>query len=142
MTANTKIVEKWIDILNRKAVDEIGTVFHDDGYVIYGAGDIGTAHGPEAIGKLLSTFFEAFPDLHSTIEEVYEVEGGRAVGRFLTRGTHTGEIMGIAPTGRTIAISGVAIFHVVDGKVEHEWNIDDLFGLLQQIGVLPMSGRR
>jgi len=59
------------------------------------------------------------------------------VGRFLTKGTHTGSFMGMEATGRQIAINGIAIYRIRDGKIAHEWNMDDLLGLLQQIGAVP-----
>ena len=137
MSENTKIVEKWIDYINRKNFSDYGDVFNDDGYVTYGGGDLGIARGPEANGKLIEKFSSAIPDLHTTIEELFDADEGRAVGRFLTRGTHTGSFMGIPASGNKIAINGVAIYRFANGKIAHEWNMDDLLGLMQQIGAVP-----
>jgi len=137
MSDKTRIVERWIDIISRKAVSEIGDVFHDDGYVTYGAGGMPDAYGPVAIGNLLGKFYEGVPDLSCTVEEIFEAADDRVVGRFLTKGTHTGSFMGMEATGRQIAINGIAIYRIRDGKIAHEWNMDDLLGLLQQIGAVP-----
>lgn len=137
MSQNTEVVERWIDILSRKAVAEIANVFHADGYVTYGAGGLPDAHGPAAIGDLLGKFYEGFPDLHCTVEEIFDADDSRVVGRFLTKATHTGAFLGLEPTGRQIAINGIAIYRIRDGKIAHEWNMDDLLGLLQQIGAVP-----
>ena len=140
MSQHTRIVEKWIDHINRQAIHELHNVFAEDGYVTYGGGGMGEAHGPEAIGKLLGHFYEGFPDLDSQIEELFDADGGRVVGRFLSRATHTGPFMGIEPTGKKIAINGIAIYRFKGDRIAHEWNMDDLLGLLQQIGAAPIPG--
>ncbi|WP_313807882.1 ester cyclase [Sphingobium sp.] len=137
MSENTEIVRTWMDILNRKAADEVDRVFCPDGYVTYGSHGMPDAHGPEAISSLVKKFFEAFPDLDSSIEELFDAHDGRVVGRFLTRATHTGKFVGIEPTGKRVAFDGVAIYRFKDGKIAHEWNMDDLLGLMQQIGAVP-----
>jgi uncharacterized protein len=138
--SNVKIVEKWNDVLNRQAIDEIGDVFHDDGVVIYGSSALPNAKGPKEIGALLKSFFAGFPDLNSNIVEVFDADGDRVVGRFLTKATHTAEFMGVPPTGKQVSIHGAAIFRIKDGKVIEEFNMDDLFGLAQQIGAVPSAG--
>ncbi|WP_196217834.1 ester cyclase [Streptomyces blattellae] len=97
------------------------------------------ARGPQAVGQLLELFLAGFPDLEVSIEELLDMEGGRVVGRFISRGTHTGEFMGIAPTGRTIEVNGIGMYTFSDGKVAREWVMDDLLGLLQQLGAVPSA---
>lgn len=135
MTDGFRIVEKWIDILNRKAVHEVGEVFHDTGRVHYPG--LADAQGPTEIGNLLQPFFTAFPDLHSSIEDIFSSTDGRVVGRFLTSGTHSAPFMGMEATGKTISIEGIAVFQLKDGKVVEEWNLDDIHTLARQIGLLP-----
>jgi steroid delta-isomerase-like uncharacterized protein len=52
--------------------------------------------------------FSAFPDVHVTIEDMV-AEGDTVVTRWTARGTHRGELMGVAPTGKTIAVMGISI---------------------------------
>ncbi len=49
------------------------------------------------------------------------------------RGTHRGEIFGLAPTGRSIEYPGIAIFGIGDGKIYEGWVLGDAWGLYQQI---------
>jgi hypothetical protein len=51
---------------------------------------------------------EAFPDARVTVED-QTAKGDMVVTRWRVTGTHTGELMGILPTGRRIEISGVTI---------------------------------
>jgi predicted ester cyclase len=52
---------------------------------------------------------------------------------FVFYGTHRGEFMGIAPTGREVKFTGLTIDRVVDGKIVENWIEGDLQDLLQQI---------
>jgi len=75
----------------------------------------------------------AFPDFHNTIEEIV-AEDDRVVARLAYRGTHRGEIFGLAPTGKAIAYAGAAFFRIADGKVTEGWVLGDLLSLLRQLG--------
>ena len=81
-------------------------------------------------------FYAGFPDLYHTLDEVRPTDDGVDV-RFTLRGTHTGDFMGIPPTGRAIAVSAIALLSVADGRVTHLRAIFDRFGLLQQLGAIP-----
>ena len=99
-----------------------------------------TIQGLEAYKQWLSMYLAAFPDAHFTLEDLI-VEGDTVVVRQTFRGTHTGELMGIPPTGKQVTAPGIAITRVLNGKVVEQWaNYDDL-GLLQQLGVVPAPGQ-
>jgi len=67
--------------------------------------------------------------------------GSRAKRRWIGRGTHDGELTGVAPTGRTIAVEAQSIFRVADGKIAEEWTVWDALGMLQQVGAAPMPAQ-
>jgi steroid delta-isomerase-like uncharacterized protein len=75
----------------------------------------------------------AFPDSRVTIEDQI-AEGDKVVTRVTFTGTHQGEFMGIAATGKQVKYSGIAIDRIVDGKVVEMWHVAETLGLLQQIG--------
>jgi len=77
----------------------------------------------------------AFPDYHGT-NEIQIAEGDMVANRFVFYGTHRGEFMGIAPTGREVRFTGLAIDRVVDGKIVENWIEGDLEDLLRQIGAV------
>jgi steroid delta-isomerase-like uncharacterized protein len=93
-----------------------------------------TIQGRELFKQYLSMLLTAFPDLHVTIEDLFEGEGDRVVVRYTYRGTHKGDLMGIPPTGKQVTVTGIAIARVANGKVLEEWIISDL---MQQIGGVP-----
>lgn len=61
-----------------------------------------------------------FPDYRWDLQEVV-VEGTTIAARLTGRGTHTGSFDGIAPTGRTITIQELVLYHFTDGKIVHCW---------------------
>jgi steroid delta-isomerase-like uncharacterized protein len=78
----------------------------------------------------------AFSDINFTVQEVIE-SGDSAAVRWTCTGRHTGDQMGIAASGKTVAFGGMAIVHFKDGKITESWDEWDRVGLLTQIGALP-----
>lgn len=72
------------------------------------------------------------PDLHLTIVEQI-AEGDRVATRWVARGTHLGEVMGMAPTGRSLTVSGTDIDRIANGKVVECWTTFDDSVLMQQL---------
>ena len=90
-------------------------------------------------GQELFTLAEvAFPDLRVTIEEMV-ASGDKVVSRFTLRGTHRGEFLGIAPTGKPVTTSGIVINRIVDGQIVADWEEYDRLGLMRQIGAIPAT---
>src|SRR5215208_6449007 len=92
--------------------------------------------GIEGLKQFVSMIRSALPDLRITLEEDI-AEGDKVVSRWGAQGTHQGELMGIAPTGNEIAITGITIHRIEDGKIVEEWENWDALGLMQQIGAVP-----
>ena len=80
----------------------------------------------------ISEVRRAFPDYHGT-NEIQIAEGDMVANLFVFYGTHEGEFMGVAPTGRQVKFTGLNIDRVVDGKIVENWIEGDLEDLLQQI---------
>ena len=80
----------------------------------------------------------AFPDWHSDVEELIAA-GDKVVERFTASGTHEGEIMGIAPTRRTVTLPGINIFRLQDSKIVERWGKLDMLGFMQQLGAVPAA---
>ena len=106
----------------------------------------GQAHFPGVPGPLgrdawiglWAGFRAAFPDIEVTVEDQI-AEGDGVVTRWTARGTHQGDLQGLAPTGKRLALSGVSIDRLVDGKVVEHWEYYDQLDMLQQLGVAPTS---
>jgi len=92
--------------------------------------------GVEGARQFATTYREAFPDFQVTVEDQV-AEGDRVATRFTARGTHQGELEGIAPTGNRVEVAGLAISCIAGGKVTEDWTNFDALGLMQQIGAVP-----
>jgi len=90
----------------------------------------------EGVKMQFTMFFTALPDLHAIIHDQVADEH-KVVTRKTLRGTHRGNLMGIPPTGKTVAIEVIDILAVTDGKITDHWNLVDQLGLLKQLGALP-----
>ncbi|MBI3859846.1 MAG: ester cyclase [Thaumarchaeota archaeon] len=91
------------------------------------------ARGSEGVKQNVTRFCTAFPDLHWTIEDMI-AEGDKVVIRNTFRGTHQGEFLGIAPTGKQVMVTATGTYRLKDGKIAEGWVNQDLLGLLQQLG--------
>ena len=94
------------------------------------------AHGPDGVQLLSAGLRAAFPDIKTTIEDIF-ADGEKVVVRFSVRGTHSGPFMGIAPTGREATWRGVNIYRVSGGRIRETWQLADGLGLLRQLGAAP-----
>lgn len=61
--------------------------------------------------------------------------------RWVGRGTHRGELTGVAPTGNQVAITGITINCISEDKIEETWSNYDTEGMMQQIGAAPCRSR-
>ena len=110
-------------------------------YVGHPSGNEEPNRGPEGVREYVAGLRGAASDLKITIEDQV-AEGDKVATRWTARGTHDGVLMGIAPTGRTLSVTGITIQHIRDGKVVEGWTNWDGMGLLQQLGAVPGPPQR
>jgi predicted ester cyclase len=96
-----------------------------------------TVRGPDALKQAAAMFRAAFPDLTYSVEDVV-AEGDKVVARFSATGTHLGEFMGVAPTGRKITYTGFDMSRISGGQIVEAWASYDALALMQQIGAISM----
>jgi steroid delta-isomerase-like uncharacterized protein len=79
----------------------------------------------------------AFPDMRMEVEDLI-AENDKAVARVKASATHQGEFMGVAPTGKRVAVQLIDIMRFDDaGLVCEHWGVVDMLSLMQQLGVVP-----
>src|SRR5258706_2288099 len=88
--------------------------------------------GVEGFQGYMRTVQAAFPDFTNALDDLI-VEGDSIAARLTYRGTHRGELLGIAPTGRAIEYSGAAFFKIAGGKIASGWVLGDTTGLKGQL---------
>ncbi|HZU20890.1 MAG TPA: ester cyclase [Gaiellaceae bacterium] len=94
--------------------------------------------GPEGLKEAARGYRGAFPDLTMSIQQVV-AEGDSVAIRWTARGTHKGDLFGIAPTGKQGTVTGITIDRWANGKIAESWTNWDTLGLLQQLGAVPAA---
>ena len=92
------------------------------------------------VGRLFAQFRSAFLDWYEGIVQLV-AEGDTVAGRFTCSGTHQGEFLGEAPTGRRMEVEEVFFVRVENGRFVDFWGLEDSLGRMRQLGLLP-PGRR
>jgi steroid delta-isomerase-like uncharacterized protein len=92
--------------------------------------------GIEAFQGYMRLVQNAFPDFSNTMEDLVS-QRNKIVARLTYRGTHRGELFGIPATGKRIAYSGSAFFHIARGKIMQGWVLGDTAGLIRQLDAPP-----
>ncbi|HEX9495111.1 MAG TPA: ester cyclase [Candidatus Limnocylindria bacterium] len=80
---------------------------------------------------------EAFPDIRFDLEELF-TDGERVCVRFVMRGTFESTLMGLLPTGKEFAVTGIDTFRVQGGKVTEIHASYDTLGQMRQLGVVKL----
>jgi predicted ester cyclase len=136
---NKAIVRRYHEELFNKGNLAVADEVFDSNYVNSAIDQMGFPRGPEGFKQYASMMRTAFPDLDLTIEDQV-AEENKVVHRIIARGTHKGDLMDIAPTNKQVEINVIAIDHISGGKVLETWVVVDMFGMMQQIGVIPPPG--
>lgn len=122
----------WEEVFNKgdlAVADEIMAT----NYVYHGSGGQ-EFKGPEGFKQLITMFRTAFPDLRITVEDMF-AEGDKVAHRATIRGTHKGDFMGIAPTGKQVTIAAIVISRFVGGKEVEAWANLDQLAMMQQMEI-------
>ncbi len=100
----------------------------------------GQPPGREGHKYQLTLFRNAFPDLRVATEDIFS-EGDKVASRWTARGTHRGDLMGVAPTGNEVTIEGIDVLRIAEGRIVERWAQPDLLGMMQQLGAVPAPGQ-
>jgi len=94
------------------------------------------ATGAELLKQVWAMLLGVYPDLHLTVDDLI-AEGDKIVARNTVTGTHRGEFMGVAPTGKSVTYNEIFIFRFEAGRVVETWGVVDVYAQMKQIGVIP-----
>jgi steroid delta-isomerase-like uncharacterized protein len=128
-----ELSRQWYELVwNRRDTSAIGRLassavmcqgLSEDGQPVYGL---------DLFYRFHQAFLSAFPDLQVVVEDVL-VEGDKACVRVAFSGTHTGDGIGVPPTGRQFVSSAIVIMRWQDGKIVEAWNEFDAAGMMRQL---------
>jgi steroid delta-isomerase-like uncharacterized protein len=119
----------------RGKLDEVLDLVADD-YVMHAPGAREPFRGRDGYRQFVTAYLTGFPDATITVDDQI-AEGDIVVTRWTGRGTNTGDLMGMAATGRQVTIEGISYSRIADGMARESLIIWDNLALLQQLGVIP-----
>ena len=122
------------ELTNKQNVDFADQLFTPD-IAFYDPAIVpdGQAHGIPEVKQFFAVFFKVFPDLHFAIDDFF-AEGNKVAIRFTWTGTHKTEFLGVELKERKVAVPGIDIFHIQDGRIAEVQVAFDRGHLLQQLG--------
>jgi C-1 hydroxylase len=130
---NKAIIRSLYEADNKKDLDILDKLispdFYDPSFNLRGA---------ENYKQFETAFFKGFPDWIETIEDII-AEGDKVWVRFTATGTHMGEWLGLAPTGKKVTVKAVQIWRLVDGKVLAKDSIMDWGDAFIKLGVIEYT---
>lgn len=112
----------------------------DPDYVEHNNASPEPVRGREGYRENIQMVRTAFPDLDVTTEHIV-FQGDLAFNHYTITGTHDGPFMGIEPTGNDITVTGMSLGRFEDGRVVEGWTNADVFGMMQQLGLVDAPGR-
>ena len=126
-----RVVEETWNNKNLSVIDE----FLSPDYIHHSLPP-GMPRNRDGYKQMVRMHHSAFPDFHLTIEDI-GAEGDKVVLRFYWSGTHEGEFMGMAPTGKKVKVTAICMHRIEDGKEMEQWAEANSMGLMQQLGIMP-----
>lgn len=98
-----------------------------------------TGHPRDDLKAAIGRTSKALTDSRFTIEDMI-AEDDRVAVRLTAEATHTGELMGMPPSGKRYSIGEIHIFRIHDGTVVEHWHQYDKLTMMQQLGAMPGGG--
>jgi len=96
----------------------------------------GREPGAAGLLQVVAMIRAAIPDLSRDVDEEH-ADGDRVVTSFTDHGTHAGDLFGIPATARAVSVRGINLCRVRDGRIAEIRHVEDLLGLLRQLGAIP-----
>ena len=138
--ANKNVVRRLFEEVWNKGNLPVADELFAENYSHHDSSTPEFGRGPESEKKRATLYRTAFPDVRLMIEDII-AEGETVTARWSCKGTHKGDLRGIAPTGKQFTISGISIARFTNGKIVEGWVNWDALDLMQQLGVVAEVGK-
>jgi len=136
---NKAIVRRYREIHNNDEMDKLEEVLAPD-FLPHTTMPGMPWNGLESAKQVHLLGKASFPDMKVTTEDLI-AEGDKVVERWTQTQTHTGApFMNIPPGNKSIVMTGMSIYRIADGKIVEHWGQMDFFGMMAQMGAIPVPG--
>jgi steroid delta-isomerase-like uncharacterized protein len=124
--ANEASLSKAVEAWNSGNLERYLDLYAEDIKLHAGSLELPNKH---SVRQMYSGMFDAVSDIRLEIHEVFGVED-KLSARYTVTAKHTGDLMGMPPSGKEFAINGITIMHFERGQVTERWDVDDSFEVL------------
>ncbi len=132
----TQVLKRETEAWNAHDPDGVAACYAEDA-VLYDVGLPQPLRGRAAIRDSVAGYFAAFSDFHADVREPI-VSANRAAQEWTVTGTNDGELLGMAPTGKSATTYGCGTAEFgEDGLIHRAGTYWNAAALMQQLGVSP-----
>ena len=131
--ANIQLLQESLEALNTRDADRFMATIHEEVSWSLDASKEPIS-GTKALRSVIEAMIVAMPDMNYELQQVFGADDDHVIIRYVLRGTHEGEFMGIAPTHNKVEMHGCVISKIKDGKRYQMWQYASGPGLLEQLG--------
>lgn len=132
---NEVVYRRFVDVVINHGDDSAMRELVHPNYLYRAPGQ--ESRGRDGLKALFDSYRSGLPDLKVSIDDLV-VSGDKVVTSITLNGTHTGDLMGIPATGKPLNVHGMVLSRLEDGKIVEEWEILDMLGMFQQLGVVSL----
>jgi predicted ester cyclase len=134
-TAGAKLVVRRLLEEPWKAGADVVDELVSAAYVGHDHAEVEPVVGPAGARASIERYLAAFPGGSVTAGGQF-ADGETIVTQWTARGVHTGELGGVAPTGKEVTVTGITVARVESGLIVESWTSWDRLGLLVQLGAV------
>jgi steroid delta-isomerase-like uncharacterized protein len=127
--SDLEVAMKFYEVYNDHKLELLDEILAPDYVGHVNAHDI---QGAEAAKGFIGGFLQGIPDSHYEVVDTL-TSGNKVVARWVCTGTQTGNFYGMEPSGKSINVTGITIFEIINGQINQLWNNWDQFTLVQQL---------
>jgi len=131
---NKAVMTRFYEAWNARDLDAFEEIFAPDAVDHDMQNPFAEIRGAEGARRTAEMYHAGYPDSRIEVHELIS-EGDLVVSRWTGKGTNDGELMGIAPTGRSVTVAGITIARIASSKISETWTCWDALGMMQQLGV-------
>jgi steroid delta-isomerase-like uncharacterized protein len=137
---NIQLMRRWFkEVWNDGKTETIYALLAPDAVATGQRDAEGELRGPDEFAEFVKVIRNAFPDIKLTIEDIFGSED-KVVVRWSATMTHSGEGLGVRPTGNRVRLTGISIARIANGRLVEGWDNWDQLGMMRQIGVYIQPG--
>ena len=135
---NQAVIEKLVEAINTGEITRVAPELIADNLVRHDLTDPPGDGESSGVGDLMRRLRAASPDLQFEIINIFATDD-RVALHYIMTGTHQGQFLGVAPTGRRFQLHGVNLYRLQNGKVVETWQLGDVLGFMTQVGAVDLE---